>query len=382
MSRFTLLALVLSAGCFGILTLPARADWDHHGWGGHDHGSITIVTHEVVQPSVRVITRTVDEQDDIRVYQQWYNWQVRGYDEVDTVSGELFSNLAHMITDVGTDCITVTNSLGARQTVMLTNRTALLFQPCQAFRKRMGDRMHSCPEPGPITAARLHPGDMVILEGVLRASGNFAASKVRMIGHAWGWDGDDDLAAPQGYGFRGWGAVNTLDVDRKRVEIDSNGATRSLLLAPDAEVIVRGHVESLNYLRHGDHVVFYYRRADLVPTEVYRIVLITDGQDYPNANGAYWADPTAYQTTSTVTTVEETTVVEGEVEYITTGVTFNRLRLRDHGNVFEIRVGGGGFAYGHHGERIPLAKLHDRDHLRVRYYKVGGVMFAGRIELP
>ena len=374
MSRYTLLAVGLTAFCLGMLPSPSRAQWGHHGWG-HDQTTIQVYTHEEVQPTVRVITRTVDEQDDVRIYQQWYNTQARDYNDIDPVSGERLGNLIHMISDVTPDYLMVTNSLGAHQTVMLTNHTTLLFQPCEAFRRRMGDRMRAYPDPGPLAASRLVPGDLVVLEGVLKASGMFGASKIRVVGHAWGWDTDDYGTLPLDYGMRGWGTVSDLDIDRQRVEVQCQAGLRSLVLAPNADVVVNGRRDTLNGLRRNDHVIFYYRRDGITPIEVYRIVLVGEGQEYPPTAGASWADPVA-------TIVETTTLVEGEVEYITTGVTFYKLHIRDHGNVFDIRVGKSAFVLGHHGEHIPLFQLRDKAHLRIHSYKVGEAMFAGRLELP
>ena len=383
MGRNTLYTLAVLLA--GILTVPANAGGWY--WG---HGR----SYEVV-PYIGVSTSTVtthvdtvthlDAQDESVIYQQWFNAQVHDYDDIDSASGERLSELTEMVNSIENGHVTVSNAQGFQQTVNMTDRTVVTFDPCRAFRAHMGSRMSRYPAPGVIPNSRLENGDLVVLEGVMKGSGLFLATRVRVVGHVWSLD-DDAVAPTRGYTLRSWGEVAAVDTDRQRIEVRSNTGYRVLHLAAGGELLANGHTTTLDFLHRGDHVVFYAARDEGSPVEIFRVVWLSERDAYPTGDVAYWSDPADAVVSSgtavvpTTTSVTTTTYTEGDVESVYVGTYFTRLMVRSGGALIAINVGNSGFCYGPHGEHIALHDLHGHDHIRVQTYKAGGVNFGGRVE--
>lgn len=325
---------------------------------------------------VRVTTRQND-QEDAHTFQQWYHVQTRDYQDVDAITGEHIGDLLQLVVDVSTNRVMISDQQNIRRPAFLSERTQILFPDNNrpgdhrgnAFRNRHHDRD---------IATMLAPGDLVIVEGYLRATGGIFATRIRVMGRAWGWTNDDDGwdNTGGGYGYRYFGDVQYLDARRGWVEVNTNKGRRRVSIGQDAVVIVNGNTTDLNALRRGDRVVFYANTDDAWSITAYRLSVLQPRDRYPEGDQPYNADPVRGGDHAGVT------FYDGRLDSIDTTMLFNRVTLRgDNGRSCTILVGKGVEAITRDGKRISLYDLHDGDQLHIAYTESEGNFFAQRVEL-
>ncbi len=352
------MAALLALGLMG----PGSArgyDQSHHGWSGHDSG-----------PKVEVVVKV---DDDRAMYQHWYRAQTaRCHDDIDEITGERLADLLQLVTDVNRDRVELQNHDGDKQTIYLNERTHYHFEPLKTstcdFSHRGSDY------------TGVHPGDMIIVQGFLRAGG-FAASSVRVVDHAWGWGAEAATAATYD-GFRAYGEIRDVDYVHDRFEVTANVGRRLVGLAADGVVLLNGHEVAVGTLHHGDRVVIYYTKeatSSYTPRiEVSRVVVLRGNEAYPDGDRPYLCDPRYHADEHPA---DAGAVLEGRVEGVSGGLFFNRITLRDGGHSVSVLVGKALTAEGHHGDRLPVTELHPGDVVHIAYTELDGTYFAAHVEL-
>lgn len=335
------------------------------------------------RPTVRVIIQKTDDNDDVRAFQGWFNLQVRDYNNaIDPETGERIGDLVQLVTDVAPGRVNVIDRANSRRTVLMTDRTRLTFEA--RAETAMGPTRGN-PRKGTDLTSRLRPGDLIISYGYLRSNGDFTAMNVRVVGQArgWGYNDDDDWYG-QHYGFRAWGEVRDVDTRRNEVRIDSNLGTVTLTFSRDAEFIYNNKTISLRNLERGDRVVFYYREQGTRTLQVYRLVALRDGERYPEGDRPCYTDPDYRDGRDRWNDDERgtTPVVEGRLNYISSGVLFNKLVLQTNdGRTITVRTSKSLDAIDRNGDRLALFNLREGDWLRVYYNDIAGTFFAERVQL-
>lgn len=359
------LASVLLIG----LALPSRAD---HFWdiGGHHHDNVSIgIGIGVVDIStpVRVIQR--DPQDEAAIFKQWYADQVRSYTDVDEETGERICDIAQIVTDVNDRYLLVVDESNVRNTLLVNSRTRIIFPKDSQVQS-------IAPDGTAKLSTIMRTGDIIIANGHLHAH-DLIAHSIRVVGHARGL-ADDASSAPS-YGARIFGVVDTVDGAQGTVVIRMNDGRRTVLLDRDGAVWFDGKQQQLVYLRPDDRVIVYCRNRDLNQNvSAFRIVLLRKDDIYPVGDTPCWADPDAVLVDSTVPGA----YLEGDVEYITTGVFFDTVYIRTHDGHHEH------FNYPHsvnyfdgHGHQVRPHDLHAGSTLRIHYSDIAGNHFAHRLEV-
>ncbi|HOF88728.1 MAG TPA: hypothetical protein PLZ36_11590, partial [Armatimonadota bacterium] len=198
---------------------------------------------------VRLIIQQNDANDDSRAYRSWYGAQVSGFNDIDRETGERIGNLLQLVADVGRDRLIVTDRDNVRRTVMLTAQTRVID-----LRKGpgTGPGVGSLPGSRLADAARhVDQGDLVILNGYLRADGAFVASQIRIMGRAWGWGGNwnsgNDYRPT--YGERAWGDIISIDYRYGRIEVNGSLGRRTIMLQRGGEVLGKGQKQTIQFLR-------------------------------------------------------------------------------------------------------------------------------------
>lgn len=323
---------------------------------------------------LRIGQRNQDDADDQRVYQQWFREQVRGYDEIDPESGEPINVLLHLVTDVRGARIEIMDRDYDRHTVLVTDRTRVSYQSVRRSYTPQGQRARPLP-PDPARASKVRPGDLVIVQGYLRANGQFTASTLRIVDHAYGW-GDDWNDMPGFSGYRAWGEILEVNVSRGTMVINTDSGRKTVSLARNGIVLAKGKEEAFTYLRRGDRVVFYYRNNSGSTLQVYRIVWLDRNDRYPQSNRPHWADPDDDDQAGLL-------AITGRIISLRTGsVFFNRMVIRtDNGQEINLRIGKAVKATDRYGDGIELDRLRSGDRVRVRYNDLNGIYVAYSVSM-
>ncbi len=369
MRNIYLLILGLVISTMTAMAAPSdHWDRDHRGHDRNDHDGGSSV-------SLKVIIHEEDSRVSLRIFQGWFDFQVRGYDEIDKHTGKCLHDIMLLVTDVSPDRILVKDHEGEQREVLLTKHTELVFQAAKRSWTPPGvaERYWL---PRTDLGTRLRAGDLVIVEGHPRLFGHIEAITVRVIGHVWG--GYDDCHVGGDYGTRSWGEVRNVIEWSRLVELNTDGGKRILHVGQNADILADGKVHTLDYLRDHDHVVFYYRGDDKSTVEAYRVVVLGKDDRYPDGTKPYWTDPADARAADT----DATTVIEGHLRYISTSPTFNKLVLRttDDQEV-TIRTAKEKKAFDRDGKPVSLVDLHDNELLRISYYVMGDEKFAEHIDI-
>lgn len=334
--------------------------------------------------TIKVVTITRDnDQDDSRAFQNWYGEQVRGYDGIDRETGEPYHQLLQFVTDINGGRLVLVDRQNDRHQVVVTKYTKISYEPATRSNEPPTVRRGRPLPADPDRASRVRPGDLVIVQGYLRANGQLAASQIRIIDHVWGWesgdeyDNDDDDAGYQGFdGYRAYGTVADISLLRSTVVIETNNGRKTIELNRGGEVIVQGNRGALTALRRGDRVVFYYTNQGFATLKTYRIVWLDDAQKFPNGNRPYWADP------KYTNHAANEPVVEGRLESVFAGTYFNRIQVRSsEGRMISLRLMKGLPIYDEDGVKVTIEKLRDNESVRVYYLQMNDGMFARKIEV-
>ncbi len=364
-----------------MLTIPALAkpgdDRD-----GRDDGD---------KSRVRIIIEKDNNQDDARVYQNWYGNQVAGYNEIDQLTGERVGDLLQLVTDVTRDSVTVADRAYGRHTVMLAPQTAIVFTKQAGNggwdrgngndRGNRGNgygRDNDRNRPNDVTRY-LTPGDLVIVNGFLRSNGAFVASNIRVMGRAWGNTTSYDDYRPT-YGQRGFGDISSVDFRYGRIEINTNAGKRVLYLAKGGEILVNGQKQTLQFLRRGDRIVYYYRDTNRTTIEAYRIVVMQKDDCYPEDTRPHRCDPDYRDGGNNP--APNMPMLEGRLECISTGVLFNKLTLDpNYGKSVTVYVPKTVDAVDERGNTISLLNLRQGERLQVYYTDIAGGFIAQQIRV-
>lgn len=382
MRLHTVLAMGLMALLAVALAVPTLAQ-DDRGNGKAKDRSIR------GRVNVRINVNTQNDPDDARVFESWFGWQTRGYDAIDTESGERFNALTYIVQEVRGNQLFVSSRSRNWETVQLSARTKVTFQEVTPSWTPPGFNRGHRPQGGEFAASRIRPGDLVVLEGMLTGNGTLLATRIRVIGHAWGWDNDEDYY-PSGYGQRAYGEVRLVDSRRDQVEVRSNVGYVTLTLSRSGKLMYRGREYRIENLEKGDRVVFYYwqnRDNNDRSIEAYLIVALEDNQSLPRGDERYWADPKdkdidGYRDRDGRDQYNDAgTWIEGSVDYISTGGALNKLVLRvQRGRANTFFLPKSMQVIDVDGDRIALQSLRDGEAVRVYYTESeGGVLIATRV---
>ncbi|OPZ83742.1 MAG: hypothetical protein BWY76_02142 [bacterium ADurb.Bin429] len=332
---------------------------------------------------VRITIQQNDANDDSRAYRSWYGAQVGRFNEIDRETGERIGDLLQLVADVDRDRIIVTDRDSVRRTVMLTGQTRVIDQ---SKGPGNGPGYGYLPNGRMADAARhVDKGDLVILNGYLKADGAFVASQIRVMGRVWGWGGNwngggNDYRPT--YGERAWGEITSIDYRYGRIEVNGSLGRRTIMLQRGGEVLVKGQKQTIQFLRKGDRVVFYYR-GETNPRysiEVYRIVVLEKADACPEGNRPHCADPD-YKP-GHHDNAPNLPMLEARVTGVSTGTMFNKLTvITNAGKQVNVYVSKTVDAQDERGNRISLLNLRYNDRLCIYYTEVAGVMFAQQIEV-
>lgn len=367
MRYHTVMIWGLAVALSSTLALPALAKKDDGGWEA--------------RPGAQVFV-TNGTDDDARAFQQWYGEQVRGYDEIDAATGECVGDLLQLVAESTDGLLTLYDRQSVRHTAVVTSRTRITFEPSKRSWEPPGlGRSRSLPRDAE-RASRIRAGDLVIAQGYLRANGGFVATNIRVVGHSWGWGTDENPSVPTYDGYRAWGDITRVD-SRGRIVVDSNVGQRYLTLSRGGVVLVDNRPVSLNHLRRGDRVVFYYlRRTNDMTVEAYRIVLLRSGDADPIIGKPCCTDPYYDPHQDAEHADMAGPVAEGCLEYVSAGLFFNKMVLTaPGGQQYTLRLGKSLQAVGRSGERISILNLRKGERLRVYYFELAGGYFAQRVEV-
>jgi len=336
---------------------------------------------------VRINVQTQKTPDEERIYESWFGGQVRGYDAIDDETGERLNSLLYIVQEVQGNQLFVSSRSRNREMVQLSNRTKVIFQEITPSWTPPGFNRKRGPLGGLFVANRIRPGDLVILEGMLTGQGNLLATRVRVVGHAWGWyddDDDDDYYGPVNYGNRAWGEVRLVDARRNSVEVRANIGYITLTLSRDGNVQYKGREYRITNLEKGDRIVFYYeqnRDNNGRSIEAYLIVALEGNDGYPRGDERYWTDPAGNDRENDRDQYRNADDwVEGSLDYIDIGVTFNKLVLRvQHGKPSVFYLPKTMPVIDEDGSRISIRELRDGEKLRVYYTEMDGNYYATRV---
>jgi hypothetical protein len=356
--------LTLALGISAVI--PALADRDEDR--GNDRGQRR-------GPKVTVRVNNAVDPAETRAFHQWYGTQAQRYNDFDSELGARTGDFLLLVTDVTPGRIMVLDRQNVRKAVFVTDKTRVTFA-------KPGDRRS--PEkrsPYGSTPMPFYPGDLVVVQGILRAEGGVLATRVSIVGHSYGW-GDDYSPYPEYHGYRAWGEIRYVDARRQRLEVSANTGRKILLLDEDTRILANGQHESFRYLRPGQRVVFYYTDEGYSSVRVTRLVVLRPGDTYPQGDRPHWADPDyssdGWERDDHVPGIS----VEGRLEYISSGLIFNRLVIRtDHRKEVQVMAFKGLQAVERNGTRIPLADLRAGEELRITYTNLGDLLLADRIEI-
>lgn len=339
---------------------------------------------------VRIIIENDNNQDDVRVYQNWYGNQVAGYNEIDQLTGERVGDLLQLVTDVTRDSVTVADRAYGRHTMLLAPQTAIVFTKQTGNggwdhgngNDRNGnnrwDRGNDRNRPSDVTRY-LTAGDLVIVNGFLRSNGAFVASNIRVMGRAWGNGGCNDDYQPT-YGQRGFGEINSVDYRYGRIEVNTNAGRRALYLAKGGEILVNGQKQTLQYLRRGDRIVYYFRDTNRTTVEAYRIMVLQKDDGYPDGDRPHRCDPDYRDGGNNP--APNMPMLEGRLECLSTGVLFNKLTLTpNYGKSVTVYVPKTVDAVDEDGDTISLLNLRQGERLQVYYTDVAGAFIAQQIRV-
>lgn len=319
---------------------------------------------------------TGDTQDDTRTFQAWYGQQLRGYEQTDRETGARLCDLLQMITEVSGNRLIVVNQADTRRQVTVTDRTQVVFQLVNAAQSSWERRDRNY-QPGAFIASRLRPGDLAIVEGYLHVSGSLVATRIRVVGHARGWD-DETYQSPVDYGYRGYGEIRSVDERHNRIDVNGKLTPHALTLTAGAEVQVDGRQEDIYALRRGDRIVYYARYDSGVSLDVYRVVRLRADQAYPKDDHPYWADPD----NGSEQHGDRDTTLEGRLNAITSGLFLMKIAVRTElGRNVTVYASKGLMAIGRDGNRVSILRLRAGDQLRIAYTEFNGNLFATRIDI-
>lgn len=319
------------------------------------------------QGMVRVIEKN-DDKDDVRVFQQRYAEQLRGYDRIDTESGERLADLVQVVLDVDDNHMMVSDQQGLRRGIFSNSRTKLVLPDVnRGFTN--GFSLQKRPTGTSLNDA-IRPGDLVVVAGYLRVGGGLVATSIRLLNRGY------DDSQRRFDGFRQWGDVREVDARRGRFTLNGPNGRVNVTLEARGTILVDDRQTTLNFLRRGDRVVAYTRRDDNDgEITAYRVVVIKLTDGYPQGDKPYRTDPD-YRDDG-----KNGKGLEGRLQSVQNGMLFNAMVLRAGDTEFTVRYSKGMEAYDRDGGRISPAKLHDGTRLHIDYIDINGNMFAERIEV-
>ena len=382
MRLHTVLAMGLATLLAVALAVPTLAQ-DDRGNGKPKDRSIR------GRVNVRININPQNNPDDARVFQSWFGWQTRGYDAIDRETGERYNTLIYVVQEVRGNQLFVSSRNRNWETVQLSSRTKVTFEEITPSWTPPGFNRGRRPQGGEFVASRIRPGDLVILEGLLTGRGDLLATRIRVIGHAWGWDDDDDYY-PSGYGRRAYGEVRLVDSRRNQVEVRANIGYVTLELSRNGKVMYKGREYRITNLERGDRVVFYYwgnRDNNDRSIEAYLIVALEGKDGYPRGDERYWGDPKdrdidGYRDKDNRGQYNDAGAwIEGTVDYVSTGGALNKLVLKvPRGRPDTFYLPKSMQVTDVDGDRVSLQSLRDGELLRVYYTESeGGILIATRV---
>jgi hypothetical protein len=225
----------------------------------------------------------------------------------------------------------------------------------------------------------ISPGDLVVVEGYLHMNGTLVATSIRRTGRTRGYSGYDDRDNYNNrfMGNRAWGDVRDIDVRRGQIEVNTADGRRILTLTDDADVIIGNRTTSIESIRRGDRVVFYFDKlGNMGRIQVYRIAVLNTDQGYPDNDRPYWADRDRHHGDR----VPDGPAFEGRLQYITPGIFFDTLTMRDYNDrTYTIRYAKDMKVINRDGNQVPVSSLRDNERLYVTYVNIAGAFFAEHI---
>ncbi|MHB0936305.1 MAG: hypothetical protein ACYC6A_07930 [Armatimonadota bacterium] len=375
---------VLAMGLMALLAVALAVPTLAQDGRGKEKGKDRSVRGRV---NVRININPQNDPNDARVFESWFGWQTRGYDAIDAETGERFNTLIYIVQDVDNNRLFVSSRSRNREMVQLTGRTKVTFEEIRLSWMPPGFNRGHRRQGGDFVASRIRPGDLVVLEGMLTGNGTLLATRVRVVGRAWGWDDDDDYT---GYGQRAWGEVRQVDTRRNQVEVRSNIGYVTLELSRSGKVMYKGREYRIHNLEMGDRVVFYYwqdRGRNDRTIEAYLIVALEERHAFPRSDEHYWCDPSdndrnGYRDRDDRDQYKDAgTWTEGSVDYIGTGERLNKLVLRvQRGRANTFYLPKSLQVIDVDGARISLQSLRDGELLRVYYTESeGDILIATKV---
>jgi hypothetical protein len=352
-----------------VLAVPALAR--PYGWEKDDRRD-----RDDDRAAVHVVV-TQDNQDESRVFSQWYGAQVNGLNGIDQETGERVADLVQMVVEVSRTRLVLADRQNLQRDVALVERTHVSFpKPLTNNGTRsFGDR-----DRGSDAKDYLRPGDLVICTGYLRSTGQFVATDIRVMDHTrWGQDFSDYNPPKPGYnGQRAWGTIRTVDVRGGRLSIDLNIGRRSVTLDRNAVVLANGRTIQPAYLRPGDRVVIYYRADDISLPVAYRVVVLQMDAGFPDGDRPHCADP---DYTPGHDYDHGGPVFEGRCDSVVVGVLFAKIVLRTGNTSVTIYLPKTMDVFDRRGQRVSCGNVRQGDQLRISYNDVAGTHFAQRIDV-
>ncbi len=344
------LTMLLAIG----IAMPACAQGFSADW--HDRGRIRVVQ--------------VDAAEHTRIFGLWFSAQVGTYNDIDVESHRRIGDMLQLVDAVGPNRVWVNDKQTMHQPILLAANVEVDFP--RTHRVEMVAK-------GALSDV-VTPGDLVILQGRLRDDGKMVVNKIRVMGHAWGWGAEViPVSAGSGYGCRYWGNVVDLNVAAGWCEVKTNHGRRRVHLTSDGVMLFGGRTVTLDTLRISDRVVFYANMDGQRDINSYRLVILRDGDVYPEADRPCGFDP-AYELTGVSASLDvNVQVVGGQVDYLATGPSFHKLVLRTDGGGSRVVYTANTLRAERGGTRIALADLQASDHLSVSFREINGNYFATRI---
>ena len=326
------------------------------------------------QASVKIVIGN-NAQEDTRTFQRWYDGQVRGYNRIDPETGERYSDLLQLVEEVNNGWLIVSNRVDSRRSVVYNARTKVVFEDNTPSWTPPGYQHNRRSHNGPPAISRIRPGDLIIAQGYMNASGKFVGTTIRVVGSSWGWYDDDYYTTPIHTGYRAWGDVTNVDARREQIEVRSNTGLRTVSLTRTGVVLYNNREIKLETLRRGDRVVFYFTRDQDRSVEAYRIVRIDDRQAFPRDKESYWADPKDYRTDD-----NRGTFMDGRLDRVTSAGLFYKLELRvDRGRTVTFTMPRNMKVIDEDGDLISINSLREGENLRVHYTDLDGMNYALRV---
>jgi len=330
---------------------------------------------------VRVVAEN-DTQEQTQAYQHWYGAQMRGFRDIDAESGQPISDLVQLVDDVNNDNLWIIDQQNTRRQIRVTDRTEFKLAGM-----RHGIGTLNGPRGNRSLQTIVNPGDLVIVQGILRGNGDLLATRIRTVGRAWGWDAsddDDNAGAPDtsnAYGYRYWGKVGVVNALAGWCEVNTGAGIRRVSIDNDCEILAGGHQVPIDFIRRGNRLVFYADADDNRNINAYRVVVLKLDESYPDGDRAYRFDPDRHSRRyAEWANPNKLPVIDGELDYVKTGLYFHKLVLRVDGRPREIFIPKS-LQIIRGRERTTLTELRNGERLHIYYQEIDGKYFVRRAEV-